>query len=120
MSITAQSLASAYLTQGPVAGASAQQFGPSQLSDLEVALIATATFTGDGSTTSATLNYVDGTATLSFTPSAIFCARIGGNDTAAGIPYAVDNADSGKSCTVNFTVAIANTKTQKIAVIICR
>lgn len=69
------------------------------------------TFTGDGATTTAVINYIDGTATLAAVPSGILATINGGNDTAgAAIVKVVDNGDK-KGCTVTFAPAIANTKT---------
>lgn len=79
MAITAQN--AAYLTQGP--SASGQVLAPNELSNLENAFIATATFTLDGTLTSAVFNFIDGTKTLSFTPTALVADVIGGTQNAA-------------------------------------
>ena len=116
MSISTQS--AAYITTGPAK--TGQVLVAGQLSLLELAYIGTATFTGDGSTTTATLNYIDGTQALNWTPTAIFAARVGGNDTAAGLPYIVDAGNSNKTATVTFTTAPASGKTQTVAFMIMK
>jgi len=70
-----------YLTGGPTA--SGQILAPNELSNLENAYIGTATFILDGTLTSATLNFIDGTKTLPFTPSAISVEVVGGTQNAA-------------------------------------
>jgi hypothetical protein len=70
-----------YVNQGPVA--SNQVLAPNELSALESAYLGTATFTLDGSASSATLNFIDGTKTLSFTPTAVTAQVIGGTQNAA-------------------------------------
>lgn len=116
MAISTQNLT--YLQNGPVA--SGQQMGPSQLEALELSFLGTATFTGDGSTTSATLNYIDGTQALNFVPRAVLAFRAGGTDTTKAVPFAVDNANAGVSCTVNFTIAPANSTTHIVGIAILK
>lgn len=117
MAITAQNLS--YLTSAPVAnGSGVLAFGGSSVQELSY--IGTATFTGDGATTTATLNYIDGTATLPFTPSAVFGVRAGGAATATvSVVSVVDNADGGKSATVQFSAA-PNAATIKVAVFVLK
>ena len=113
MSITAQNLA--YVQQGPIV--SGEQMGPSQMEAYELSFIGTATFTGDGTLSAATLNYVDGTNALNFTPRGAFALRIGGTATATiSVVSVVDNADGGKTATVQFSAAPANAATVKILV----
>ena len=118
MAITAQNLA--YQGAAPVAGGSTTlAFGGSSMAELSY--IGTATFTGDGSLTAATLNYLDGTNTLSFTPSAALGFRIGGTATSTiSLVSVVDAADGGKTATVNFSAAPANAATVKIAVMVLK
>lgn len=112
MAITAQN--ASYRGQGPVGGGSTiLAFGGSSMQEL--AYIGTATFTGDGATSTATLNYIDGTNTLSFTPTAVLAQRIGGTAAATITCYATDNADSGKTATVTFSAAPANGATYIVA-----
>jgi len=118
MAIPAQNIS--YNGQGPVAGGSATlAFGGSSVA--EVAYVGTATFTLDGSLTAATLNYIDGTNALPFTPSGILATRIGG--TAAQtvtVTSVVDAADGGKTATVNFGAAGSNGNTVKIAFMVLK
>lgn len=79
MAIAAQNVS--YLTAGPVA--SGQILAPNTQTGLEEAYIGTVTITLDGSTTSATVNFIDGTKTLSFTPTAIDAFVVGGTQLAA-------------------------------------
>lgn len=77
-----------------------------------------ATITGDGSTTAAVVNYIDGTQQLSFNPSGLVASITGGNDTAgAELVKVVDAADTGgsKTFTATFAPAIASGKTVKIS-----
>jgi hypothetical protein len=71
----------AYRTAGPTV--SGQILASNANSDSEVALVFTATVTLDGSTTTFNLNFIDGTATLSFTPSAVLVSVSGGTQQAA-------------------------------------
>jgi len=116
MSITAQNLS--YLTSAPVAGGSTVlAFGGS--SQQEYSYIGTATFTGDGSTTSAVLNYVNGTGNgLGFTPSAVIAVRTGGNAANSIVAYAADNADN--TAVVTFSAAPGNGATIKFAFLILK
>lgn len=77
MSISATT---AYSGAAPIAGGSATlAFGGSSM--LEVSYIGTVTFVLDGSATQATINFIDGTNALPFTPAAILYSRNGGNAT---------------------------------------
>src|SRR5437868_1491918 len=78
----------------------------------------TATFVLDGSTTTATLNFLDGTKKLAFTPSAIICSRIGGTGLASIHAYAtvVDDA----TATITFSAAGTSTNTISIGFIILK
>ena len=73
-------------------------------------VLGTATFTGDGASTSATLNYIDGTATMGMgSPSVILCSRSGGSASASiDVVSIVDANDSGKTATVTFSAAPGN------------
>ena len=82
---------------------------PSQLG-YQFGVQGTATSTLDGTLTSGTLNLIDGTKTLSFTPTKFVFGRIGGTAVATlGISsiVPVDN----KTATVSFTAAGTNTHT---------
>jgi hypothetical protein len=85
--------------------------------DRSRALFGYATFTGDGSSTTAVFNWIDGTETLPFTPSAVFVSRAGGTDTAAGVPYIDATGFDDTTCSVAFTTAPANTTTQIVGFI---
>jgi len=91
-----------YLPSGPTATLQILAAGPG--SSQEIAYIGIATFTGDAASSSATLNYIDGTAALSFTPSAILACRVGGAATATiGVVSVVDAGNANKTATVQFT-----------------
>ena len=117
MAITAQN--ATYQGQGPVAGGSTTlAFGGSSVQELSY--IGSATFTGDGATTTATLNYIDGTNALGFVPSMIIGARVGGAATATiSVVSIVDNADGGKTATVQFSSA-PNAATYKVGFIVMK
>jgi len=97
----------------------------------EPAFVGYAIFTGDGSTTSANVNWIDGTKTIPFTPSAVLAFGLAatgsansGNDT-AGVLYvegsAVHPRVSGITnaiCTLNFSTAIANTSTFGVLLVV--
>jgi len=70
-----------YLTAGPVA--SGQILAPNEQTNLRSAYRGTATFTLDGTATSAVLNFIDGTKTLPFTPTAVVAQVVGGTQSAA-------------------------------------
>lgn len=86
----------------------------------EFAYIGFATFTGDAASSTATLNYIDGTQALPFTPSAIIACRVGGAATATiGVVSVVDAANANKTATVQFTGTV-NAATITIAFIILK
>lgn len=108
-----------YLTGTPVAGGSTVlAFGGSSCQELSY--VGTASFVGDGSNTASTINYIDGTNALSFTPSAVMAVRVGGNAAASIVAYAADNADNGKTATITFSAAPANNATVKYAVFVLK
>lgn len=83
-------------------------------------LFGTATFTGDAASSTAILNYIDGTAVLGFAPTAVIAQRIGGAATATiGVVSVADNADNGKTATVTFTGTV-NAATLQIGLIIAK
>lgn len=81
MAIAAQN--AKYTSQGPTG--SGQILANSALSNNEVQLLYTATVTLDGSTTSFVVNYIDGTATLPYTPTAVTSDIVGGTQVAAAV-----------------------------------
>jgi hypothetical protein len=94
-----------YIPSGPTADKQILATGPG--SSQELAYIGTATVTGDSTGSTVTVNYIDGTAALSFTPSAILCVRTGGTSTATvAVASAVDAANSNKTFTLQATATI--------------
>lgn len=118
MAITAQSLS--YQGAAPVAGGSTTlAFGGS--SNQELSYIGVATFTLDGAATSATLNFIDGTASLGFTPTAVLLNVCGGTQGAAAYIGAIaDTPANGVSTVVRFSGAGTNTNTLKVAVFVLK
>lgn len=122
MAITAQNLAPLPVGASSLSPASAGISGPGDAQ--EPFVVGTVTFTGDGATTAAVVNWIDGTATLPFTPAAVlvFLAQ-GGSDT-AGILKVEGNAVSPArvtslgttTFTVNYSTAIANAATSKLLI----
>ena len=74
------------------------------------------TATLDGSATSFTVNFIDGTATLSFTPSAVLVSVCGGTQPAAAVVSAIADAITTTGFTCRLSGAGTNTNTLKIAV----
>jgi|SRR5581483_4795185 len=119
MAITTQNLS--YTGQGPVGGGSTiLAFGGSSMQELSY--LGTVTFTGDaGNSTTAILNYIDGVNALAFVPTAFLALRVGGNGTATvSVVSITDNADGGKTATVQFSAAIGNGNTLKMAVFVLK
>lgn len=108
-----------YLGGGPTAGGQITNLGGTA-GRFSQSLVFTATFTGDGTSTTATLNYIDGTQALSYTPSAILANRTGGNDAGAHAAWVADNNDGGKTATVTFTTAPTSTDTVQIVGLILK
>jgi len=72
------------LSSGPNMGTGgAYAFGPGDAQ--EPAFVGQATYTS-AAATSDTINFIDGTNTIPFTPSFVRVSKVGGNDTNAGIP----------------------------------
>lgn len=63
------------------------------------------TFTLDGTATSATINWIDGTKSLGYTPSGVNLEVIGGTQPAAAIVQAQASAFDDKTCTVKLSAA---------------
>lgn len=84
--------------------------------------VGTVTFTGDGATTAAVVNWIDGTQTLAFIPSAVFVFISGGNDVAGVLRAAGGTVSSltATSFTVNYSTAIANTATSTLTIVVYR
>ena len=98
-----------YRTQGPTQ--SGQVLADNSSSSSEVALVFTGTAILDGSTTTFTLNFIDGTKTLSFTPSAVLIGITGGTQAAATVAAANVSAITNTGCTVNVSGAGTNLNT---------
>ena len=119
MAITAASVT--YLGTGPTA--TLQILADSEMRGPEAQkLYGYATFVGDAqASTSATLNYIDGTAALAFTPTAFLFSRCGGTSTATIVPTnLVDAANSAKTATVTFSAALGAGNTLTFAVVILK
>jgi hypothetical protein len=94
-----------------VAGGYAQGPGDAQ----EPAWVGIGTFTGDGAVVFSNLNFIDGTNAIPFTPTGVRVSRIGGNDTANGVPLLNTSAALNNiAVTVNWTAAVASGKTSVI------
>jgi len=99
MAITAVN--ASYLTQGPAV--SGQILANNAKSATETALVYTALVTLDGASTTFTLNFIDGTQTLSFTPSAVTASIVGG--TATNVPAIATTTPTNTGVTVNLSAA---------------
>lgn len=75
------------------------------------------TFTGDGSASSAQLNFIDGTKTLPFTPGGALIFRSGGDATATVTATELEITDAAKG-TVTFSAAPGNTNTVILTVML--
>lgn len=120
MAITAQAMT--WIGQGPTDTLQVLLQGNLE-GNFASTLIGKATFTGDGATTTAVVNYIDGTKQLSFNPSGVIAYVIGGNDTAGAIAAkCVDAGDTGgsKTATVTFSAAPANAKTVTVLFVVLR
>jgi len=102
-----------YLNQGP--SQSGQILAGNELSALEFAYLGTATFVLDGSLTAATLNFIDGTKTLSFTPTGLFAHVIGGTQNAASpIDVVSSIVTDNTKAVLTFSGAGTNANTVKV------
>ena len=90
------------------------------------AVVGQVTFTGDGSTTAAVINWIDGTLTLPFTPRVVRITLVNGSaagtDT-TGVLRAEGSASSPRvssitstSATVNYSTAIASAATSVLLI----
>lgn len=102
-----------YATQGPTA--SGQVLANNTASDSEVALVFTGTATLDGTLTTFTLNFIDGTKTLSFIPSAVVLTITGGTQAAVTVLACNVSAITNTGCTVNISGAGTGANTLKFA-----
>jgi hypothetical protein len=99
LAIAAQNLS--FLTSGPAF--TGQQLAASANSTLEDVLEGLVTFVGDGTSTTATLNYIDGTQALASVPKAVTVQ----NTSSADAVYATDTG-TGVAATVTFATAPAS------------
>jgi hypothetical protein len=108
MAITAVN--ASYFNQGPVASGQILADGGSK-AELVYVFLATAIL--DGSSTSFTLNFIDGTNTLPFTPRGVTIAITGGTQAGVTVPAVLVSAITNTGCTVNLSGAgtSANTLT---------
>lgn len=105
MSITAQNLT--YFGQGPVAGGSTVLGGNFSGSRL-YSYVGRATITGDGATTTANVNWLDGTNALDFTPTSVQVVRYGGNAANSIVMYADGANVTNILCPIIFSAAPGN------------
>jgi|SRR5882724_8785637 len=73
----------AYVTQGPTK--TGQVLAGNPLSEAETALIGTSTIVLDGTLTTATINFIDGTQVLNAAPTAVFASACGGTNVTVGV-----------------------------------
>ena len=125
MSTLATATNATYLSGGPTG--TLQQLARGGTSDLELAYIGYASWIGNGSAVTATLNYIDGTAALPFTPSAILGFHSGNNSggnaaeaAATAVTSIVDAANANKTATVTFSAAPANNASVGVVFMIFR
>lgn len=115
MAIAATNLV--YNTQGPTQ--TGQVMADSMNSSAEVALTGIATITLDGATTSAVINFIDGTATLAAAPKGVIASVTAGGTQAAFVGVNV-TAITSTSMTVLLSAAGTNAATLKIAFIVLK
>jgi hypothetical protein len=88
---------------------------PGQAGSVAQDLEFTGTATLDGSATTFNLNWIDGTATLPFTPSGVIASVSGGNQGATAVVSAVIDTITATKCTVRLSATGTNTKTLQIS-----
>jgi|SRR5882672_1042069 len=124
MAITAQN--GVYLTAGPAK--SGQILANNEATGTEVSYAGTATFILDGASTSATLNFIDGTQTVQFAAglasavnaSGVAAMVVGGTQPAAAFISVSTDTITATGCTVRFSIAGTAANTVKIAFFILR
>lgn len=92
-----------YIGTGPSVDQQALAFGGTSVQ--EGVIIGNATVTGDGASSTFDVNYIDGTAALPFTPSAVLAFRVGGAATAT-ISVVSVTSPTNKKFTVNTSAAV--------------
>lgn len=88
-------------------------------SNQEFSYVGTSTITGDGATTTAVVNFIDGSNNLSFTPTAVVAFRIGGNTTATQAVAGVSTINA-QGFTVQFSAAPGNSNTIQLVYLILK
>jgi hypothetical protein len=111
MAITAVN--ASYRTQGPTG--SGQILADNSSSSSEVALVYTGLVTLDGTSTTFTLNFIDGTKTLSFTPTAVTADVVGGTQVATSTVNVSTTTPTTTGVTVNLSAAGTSGNTILIA-----
>lgn len=114
MAITAQNLS--YFGSAPVAGGSTVLGGNFSGSQL-FTYVAKATITGDNSTTTANVNWLDGSNALGFTPTAVQVIRYGGNAANSIVMYADTENVTNILCPIIFSAAPGLNATVKVLVL---
>lgn len=109
MAITAVS--ASYFTQGPTQSGQILADITASLADTNLTYFATATL--DGTATTFTLNFIDGTKTLSFVPRAVTADVVGGTQVASSVVNVSTTTPTNTGVTVNLSAAgtAANTVT---------
>lgn len=122
MSITAQAVTTIPTLSAALGPAGQLCWSPGDVQ--EPAFQGTVTFTGDGSTATAVVNWIDGTQALPFTPSAVLVFLMPGGTDATGVLAVEGSAASPRvtsitasTATINYSTAIANTRTSKLLLI---
>lgn len=118
MAITAQGLALAQ--PGTPAIVASQQNAWGGNDNNRPAFTGYVTFTLDGATTSATINWIDGSASIGFTPAAVRVTVVGGTQPAAAQVHVYPTAYTNATCTVGLSGAGTNANTLKLLVEVFR
>lgn len=105
-----------YIGDGPTK--SSQVLAANLSGDVARTLYGTAEVTGDGAATTFNVNFIDGTETLPFTPSAVICSRVGGAATATISVVATESVTATKF-TVRTSAAV-NAATFKVGFIVLK
>jgi len=111
MAITAVN--ATYFTQGPTQSGQILADQGSSLAETTLEFFATAIL--DGTSTSFTLNFIDGTKTLSFTPRAVVVDVVGGTQAATVAPSVASTTPTATGVTITLGAAGTSTNTLTIA-----
>jgi hypothetical protein len=74
------------------------------------------TFTLDGALTTATINWIDGSASIGYVPAGVRVSVVGGTQPAAAQIHVYPTAYTNATCTVTFSGAGTNANTLKLLV----